>query len=147
MIAGTMYRGEFEGRLRQIIDEVKKNSDIILFLDEVHSIVGAGAASGSMDAANILKPALARGEIRCIGATTHDEFKKHLETDSALERRFQTIHIDEPSINQAQIILQGIAPHFETFHNVRFTPDAITQAVKLSARYLQDRQLPDKPID
>jgi ATP-dependent Clp protease ATP-binding subunit ClpC len=147
MIAGTMYRGEFEGRLRQVIDEVKKNSDIILFIDEVHTIIGAGAASGSMDAANILKPALARGEIRCIGATTPDEYKKHLESDSALERRFQTIYVEEPSVDEAQTILQGLAPYYETFHNVRISPDALIQAVKLSARYLQDRQLPDKAID
>ncbi|MBI4714216.1 ATP-dependent Clp protease ATP-binding subunit [Candidatus Uhrbacteria bacterium] len=147
MIAGTMYRGEFEGRLRQIIDEVKKNSDIILFIDEVHTIVGAGAASGSMDAANILKPALARGEIHCIGATTAEDYKKHLESDSALERRFQTIFVEEPSLEEAQTILQGLAPHYEKFHNVRFSPDALIQAVKLSARYLQDRQLPDKAID
>ncbi|MBI2475520.1 ATP-dependent Clp protease ATP-binding subunit [Candidatus Uhrbacteria bacterium] len=147
MIAGTMYRGEFEGRLRQVIDEVKKNSDIILFIDELHTIIGAGATSGSMDAANILKPALARGEIRCIGATTQDEYKKHLESDSALERRFQTIFVEEPSIDEAQTILQGLAPYYETFHNVRISPDALIQAVKLSARYLQDRQLPDKAID
>lgn len=147
MIAGTMYRGEFEARLRQIIDEVKKNSDIILFIDEVHAIVGAGAASGSMDAANILKPALARGEIRCIGATTADEYKKHLESDSALERRFQTIFVEEPSQEEAKMILQGLAPYYESFHRVRLSEDAIAQAVKLSSRYLQDRQLPDKAID
>lgn len=147
LIAGTMYRGEFEGRLRQIVDEVKADSDILLFIDEIHSIVGAGAASGSMDAANILKPALARGEIRCIGATTPGEFKKHIETDAALERRFQTVLIDEPSQEKTIEILEGIAPYYEQFHRVRITHDAITQAVALSTRYLQDRQLPDKAID
>ncbi len=147
LIAGTMYRGEFEGRLRQVVEEVKKNEDVVLFIDEIHTIVGAGAASGSMDAANILKPALARGEIRCIGATTPDEYKKQIESDSALERRFQTILVEEPSVADAQLILQGLAPYYESFHHVRITPEAIEQAVKLSTRYLQDRQLPDKAID
>lgn len=147
VIAGTMYRGEFEGRLRQIIEEVKADSDIVLFIDEIHSIVGAGSASGSMDAANILKPALARGEIRCIGATTPGEFKKHIETDTALERRFGTVLIDEPSQEKTIEILEGIAPYYEQFHRVRITHDAITQAVALSTRYLQDKQLPDKAID
>lgn len=147
IIAGTMYRGEFEARLRQVIEEVKKNPDIILFIDEIHTIVGAGASAGSMDAANMLKPALARGEIRCIGATTADEYKKHLESDSALERRFQTIFVEEPSVDEAKIILQGLAPYYESFHKVRLSEEAIEQAVKLSARYLQDRQLPDKAID
>ncbi|MCR4314437.1 MAG: ATP-dependent Clp protease ATP-binding subunit, partial [Candidatus Uhrbacteria bacterium] len=147
LIAGTMYRGEFEGRLRQIIEEVKANPDTLLFIDEIHSIVGAGSASGSMDAANILKPALARGEIRCIGATTPGEFKKHIETDTALERRFQTVLIDEPSQEKTIEILEGIAPYYEQFHRVHITHDALTQAVALSTRYLQDRQLPDKAID
>ncbi len=147
MVAGTMYRGEFEGRLRQVVEEVKKNDDIILFIDEIHTIVGAGAASGSMDAANILKPALARGDIRCIGATTPEEYKKHIESDSALERRFQTIMVEEPGLEDAERILQGLTPYYESFHQVRILPDAITQAVKLSSRYLQDRQLPDKAID
>lgn len=147
LIAGTMYRGEFEGRLKQIVEEVKKDEDIVLFIDEIHSIVGAGSASGSMDAANILKPALARGEIRCIGATTPDEYKKQIESDSALERRFQTILVEEPSLQDAQLILQGIASYYESFHHVRITPEAIEHAVKLSARYIQDRQLPDKAID
>ena len=147
LIAGTMYRGEFEGRLRQIVDEVKADPDILLFIDEIHTIVGAGAASGSMDAANILKPALARGEIRCIGATTPAEFKKHIETDAALERRFQTVLVDEPSTEKAIEILEGIAPYYEQFHRVRITHDAITHAVTLSIRYMQDKQLPDKAID
>ncbi|MEK7620314.1 MAG: ATP-dependent Clp protease ATP-binding subunit [Patescibacteria group bacterium] len=147
LVAGTMYRGEFEGRLRQIIEEVKADTDTLLFIDEIHSIVGAGSASGSMDAANILKPALARGEIRCIGATTPVEFKKHIETDAALERRFGTVLIDEPSQEKTIEILEGVAPYYEQFHRVRITHDALTQAVALSTRYLQDRQLPDKAID
>jgi len=147
LIAGTMYRGEFEGRLKQIVDEVKSNDDILLFIDEIHTIVGAGAASGSMDAANILKPALARGEIRCIGATTPTEFKKNIESDSALERRFQSVYVEEPSKEKALEILQGIAPYYETFHRVRISPEALEQAVHMSDRYIQDKQLPDKAID
>lgn len=147
LVAGTMYRGEFEGRLRQLIDEATKSDDVILFIDELHTIVGAGAASGSMDAANILKPALARGDIHCIGATTQAEYKKHIESDSALERRFQTVTVEEPTIEAAIEILQGIAPHYESFHGVRIAPAAIEHAVKLSTRYLTDRRLPDKAID
>jgi len=147
MIAGTMYRGEFESRLRQVVEETKRNPDIVLFIDELHTIIGAGSASGSMDAANILKPALARGDIRCIGATTHEEYKKHVESDSALERRFQTIFVEEPSQEEATLILQGLAPYYESFHHVRILPEAIEEAVKLSARYIPDRQLPDKAID
>ncbi|MBI2473313.1 ATP-dependent Clp protease ATP-binding subunit [Candidatus Uhrbacteria bacterium] len=147
LIAGTMYRGEFEGRLRQIVDETKANPDILLFIDEIHTIVGAGAASGSMDAANILKPALARGEIRCIGATTPGEFKKHIESDPALERRFQTVLVEEPTQEKAIEILEGIAPYYEQFHRVRITHEALKNAVILSSRYMQDKQLPDKAID
>ncbi|HAU66030.1 TPA: ATP-dependent Clp protease ATP-binding subunit ClpC [Candidatus Uhrbacteria bacterium] len=147
LIAGTMYRGEFEGRLRQIVDEVKADPDILLFIDELHTIVGAGAASGSMDAANILKPALARGEIRCIGATTPVEFKKHIESDPALERRFQTVLVEEPTQEKAIEILEGIAPYYEQFHRVRITHEALKNAVTLSSRYMQDKQLPDKAID
>ncbi|MBI5793645.1 ATP-dependent Clp protease ATP-binding subunit [Candidatus Uhrbacteria bacterium] len=147
IVAGTMYRGEFEGRLRQIVDEVKQDPEMILFIDEIHSIVGAGSASGSLDAANILKPALARGEIRCIGATTPGEFKKYIETDAALERRFQSVFVEEPSREKTVEILEGVAPHFERFHRVRITHDAIVEAVQLSERYIQDRQLPDKAID
>ena len=147
MIAGTMYRGEFEGRLRQVMDEIKKNDEIILFIDEIHTIVGAGAASGSLDAANILKPALARGEIRCIGATTPNEYKKHIESDNALERRFQSIYVDEPSYEKSIEILQGITPYYESFHSINISYDAIEQAVKLSSRYIQDKFLPDKAID
>lgn len=147
LIAGTMYRGEFEGRLRQIVDEVKQDPEVILFIDEIQTIVGAGAASGSMDAANILKPSLARGEIRCIGATTPAEFKKYIESDAALERRFQTVFIEEPSQEKTIEILEGIAPYYERYHHVRITHEAIQSAVALSSRYLQDRQLPDKAID
>ena len=147
IVAGTMYRGEFEGRLRQIIEEARANSDVILFVDEIHAIVGAGSASGSMDAANILKPALARGEIRCIGATTHAEYKKHFETDPALERRFGGVHVEEPSVERALEILRGVVPHYEAFHGVRITPSATEAAVRLSVRYLNDRRLPDKAID
>lgn len=147
VVAGTMYRGEFENRLKQILEEVKQNEDIVLFIDEIHTIVGAGAASGSMDAANILKPALARGEIRCIGATTPTEYKKHLEADSALERRFQTITVEEPTLEKAIEILQGIAPYYESYHRVRIAPEAIERAATLSKRYIQNKQLPDKAID
>src|SRR3989339_1877069 len=147
LIAGTMYRGEFEGRLRQIVDEVKADPDILLFIDEMHTIVGAGAASGSMDAANILKPALARAEIRCIGATTPTEIKKHIEADAALERRFQTVLVEEPTQEKAIEILEGIAPYYEQFHRVRITHEALKNAVTLSSRYMQDKQLPDKAID
>jgi len=147
IIAGTMYRGEFESRLRQIIDEVRARPEIFLFIDEIHTLVGAGAATGSLDAANILKPALARGEVRCIGATTLEEFKKHIEPDSALERRFQTVMVDEPSPERAREILQGVAPYYESFHGVRISPSAIESAVSLSSRYIQNKQLPDKAID
>lgn len=147
LIAGTMYRGEFEGRLKQIVNEAKENPDIILFIDEIHTIVGAGATAGSMDAANILKPALARGQIRCIGATTPAEFKKHIEADAALERRFQNIHVEEPNAEKALEILEGLAPHYESFHRVRITHDALQNAIALSQRYVQDKFLPDKAID
>ncbi|OGL95797.1 hypothetical protein A2348_00190 [Candidatus Uhrbacteria bacterium RIFOXYB12_FULL_58_10] len=147
VVAGTMYRGEFEARLKQIVEEVKKCGNIVLFIDEVHQIVGAGSAGGSMDAANMLKPALARGDIRCIGATTPTEYKKHIETDSALERRFQTVTVEEPTPERAMEILRGVASQYEAFHNVRFSPAAMDAAVKLSVRYLTDKRLPDKALD
>ncbi len=147
VIAGTMYRGEFEERLRQVIDEVRSNTNIILFIDEVHTIIGAGATAGSLDAANILKPALARGEIRCIGATTPSEFKKNIEPDAALERRFQPVMINEPSPKTSYRILEGIAENYECFHNVKISKEAIKAAVDLSVRYLPDKNLPDKAID
>ncbi len=147
IIAGTIYRGEFESRLKQIIDEVKAHPEIILFIDELHMIMGAGAASGSIDAANILKPALARGEIRCIGATTLAEYKKHIESDGALERRFQSVQVAEPTPEQAVHILKGLRESFENFHGIRISDAAIEAAVQMSVRYVQDRFLPDKAID
>jgi len=147
VVAGTSFRGEFENRLKQITSELKKNPDIILFIDELHTITGAGAATGSMDAANILKPALARGEIRCIGATTMDDYKKHIESDAALERRFQPIQVDQPNIEKTIQILHGIKHNYEKFHRVTITDDAIEAAANLSERYLPERFLPDKAID
>ncbi len=147
IIAGTMYRGEFEGRLKQILDEVKAHPEIILFIDEVHTIIGAGSASGSLDAANILKPALARGEIRAIGATTTAEYKKHIESDPALERRFQSVIIGEPDKEKTVAILLGIKKNYEAYHNVMITKEAIVAAVDLAHRYLQDKFFPDKAID
>lgn len=147
VVAGSMFRGEFEQRLKQVIDEVKDNSNIILFIDELHTIVGAGATTGSLDAANILKPSLARGEIRVIGATTLAEYKKHIEHDAALERRFQPILIEEPSNEESIEILSGLRENYERHHNVVITDDAIKAAVELSSRYLTDRFLPDKALD
>lgn len=147
LLAGTMYRGEFEQRLKNVIAEVQKDQSIILFIDEIHTLTGAGAAPGSMDAANILKPALARGHLRCIGATTVAEYRKHIENDPALERRFQPIMVAEPSPDQTLQILTGIKKNYETYHRVNITPDALTTAVRLSTRYLPDRFLPDKAID
>ena len=147
VVAGTSFRGEFENRVKQIISEIKKDPNIILFIDELHNIIGAGSATGSMDAANILKPALARGQIRCIGATTLEEYKKNIESDPALERRFQSIFVNQSSIDETIEILQGIKINYEIFHQVKITDDAITAAAKLSERYLPDRFLPDKAID
>lgn len=147
MIAGTIYRGEFEGRLRQVIDDVAANPNIILFIDELHNIVGAGSNQGTMDAANILKPALARGQIRCIGSTTLSEFKKHIENDSALERRFQPIMVKEPTLDDAKKILEGIKVNYENFHNIKIDNSAVEAAVKLSDRYIHNKFLPDKAID
>lgn len=147
VVAGTMYRGEFESRLKQIIDEIKADPNIILFIDELHTIIGAGSASGSMDAANLLKPALAKGQIRTIGATTMEEYKKHIESDAALERRFQPVVIDEPSPADTVSILKGIRQNYEKFHHVAISDEAIESAVQLATRYIQDRFLPDKAID
>jgi ATP-dependent Clp protease ATP-binding subunit ClpC len=147
VVAGSMFRGEFEQRLKQVIDEVKANPNIILFIDELHTIVGAGATTGSLDAANILKPALARGETRVIGATTLAEYKKHIEHDAALERRFQPILIEEPSPAESLRILEGVKPAYEKHHNLTITEEALKAAVDLSARYINDRFLPDKALD
>ncbi|MFA6391847.1 MAG: ATP-dependent Clp protease ATP-binding subunit [Patescibacteria group bacterium] len=147
VVAGTIYRGEFEGRIKQIIDEIKADPNIILFIDEVHMIIGAGTTSGSMDAANILKPALAKGEIRCIGATTLDEYRKHIESDAALERRFQPILVEEPSFKETLEVLKGIRKNYEKYHRVTITDEALVAAIKMSERYMQDKFLPDKAID
>jgi ATP-dependent Clp protease ATP-binding subunit ClpC len=141
-----MYRGQFEERLKRVIEELK-SSDSILFIDEVHMLVGAGSAGSSVDAANILKPALSRGELQCIGATTLDEYRKHIESDQALARRFQQIMVGEPSIEETIEILQGIKVPYQDHHNVEITNDAIESAANLSARYVPDRFLPDKAID
>ena len=147
MVAGSKYRGEFEERIKRVIYEVITEGNILLFMDEVHTIIGAGGAEGSIDASNILKPSLARGEVQLIGATTYDEYRKHIEKDAALERRFQPIYVEEPSENDCIDILRGIAGAYEKHHNVRYEDDALTAAVKLSARYISDRFLPDKAID
>ncbi len=147
LIAGAKYRGEFEDRLKAVIDEVKENGNIILFIDEIHTIVGAGASEGSMDAANILKPALARGELHTIGATTLKEYRKYFEKDTALQRRFLPISVDEPTVNQSLQILRGIKERLEAHHNVNITDSALVAAAKLSKRYIADRFLPDKAID
>ncbi len=147
LVAGTMYRGEFEQRLKQLVEEAKQDRDVILFLDEIHTIVGAGSSSGSLDAANILKPALARGEIHCIGATTWTEYKKHIEPDAALERRYQPVEVSEPSGDETAKMLHGLRSRYEEHHGVRFEPDAIAAAVEFSDRYLADRRFPDKAID
>ncbi len=147
LIAGAKYRGEFEDRLKAVIDEVKQNGNVILFIDEIHTIIGAGASEGSMDAANILKPALARGELHTIGATTLKEYRKHFEKDTALQRRFQPVNVNEPSLNQSLQILRGIKERLETHHNVSITDSALIAAAKLSDRYIADRFLPDKAID
>ncbi len=147
LVAGTKYRGEFEERLKKVIDEVKASTNCILFIDEMHTIVGAGAAEGAIDASSILKPPLARGDLQCIGATTADEYRKHVEKDAALERRFQPIPIEEPSVEQTIDILRGIKSRYEDHHQLKITDDAINAAAALAARYIPDRFLPDKAID
>lgn len=147
IVAGTKYRGQFEERMKAILNELSKNDNIILFIDEIHTIVGAGGATGSLDAANMLKPALARGEIQCIGATTLDEYRQHIEKDGALERRFQKVLVDPTSIEETILILQNIKERYEEHHNVIYTDDAIEACVKLTNRYISDRHLPDKAID
>lgn len=147
VVAGSMYRGEFENRLKQIVEEVMADPDIILFIDEIHTITGAGAAMGSLDAANILKPALARGQLRCIGATTHDDYRKNIEKDQALARRFQPILIKEPSLEQTIEMIEGIKKNYEIYHRVKISKEAIEAAVKLADRYIPDRFFPDKALD
>jgi ATP-dependent Clp protease ATP-binding subunit ClpC len=148
LVAGSKFRGEFEERLKAVIDEVKEaKKDVILFIDEIHTVVGAGAAEGAIDASNMLKPALARGELQCIGATTLDEYRKHIEKDKALERRFQPVFINEPSVEETIEILKGLRPRYEAHHKVKITDEALEAAAKLSQRYISDRQLPDKAID
>ena len=147
MVAGTKYRGEFEERLKNVMDELHKAGNVLLFIDEIHTIIGAGATEGSLDAANILKPALSRGEIQCIGATTLDEYRKHIEKDAALERRFQPVMVGEPTAEETLSILYGLRDRYEAHHKVRITDEALAAAVKLSDRYIPDRFLPDKAID
>ena len=147
IVAGTKYRGEFEERMKNIVDELKENKDIIVFIDEIHTIVGAGGVSGSLDASNILKPALARGQVQCIGATTLDEYRENIETDGALTRRFQEIFIDPPSIEDTIEIIQRIKGNYEEYHAVSYTDEAVEACVKLSDRYITSRELPDKAID
>ena len=147
MIAGAKYRGDFEERIKKSLDEVKKAGDVILFIDEIHTIVGAGSAEGAVDAANILKPLLARGEIQVVGATTTNEYRKYIEKDAALERRFSPVMVNEPSEEDAIKILEGLRDKYEAHHNVKITDEAIKSAVELSTRYVNDRYLPDKAID
>ena len=147
MVAGSKYRGEFEERIKRVIDEVIKSGNVLLFIDEIHTIIGAGGAEGSLDASNILKPSLARGELQVIGATTREEYRKRIEKDAALERRFQPVVIEEPSEEESVLILQGLRERYEDHHKVRITDEAIEAAVKLSARYINDRYLPDKAVD
>ncbi|GJN27781.1 hypothetical protein PR202_gb15832 [Eleusine coracana subsp. coracana] len=147
LVAGTKYRGEFEERLKKLMEEIKQNEDIILFIDEVHTLIGAGAAEGAIDAANILKPALARGELQCIGATTLDEYRKHIEKDPALERRFQPVKVPEPTVDETIQILRGLRERYELHHKLRYTDEALVAAAQLSYQYISDRFLPDKAID
>lgn len=147
LVAGTKYRGQFEERMKAIMNELEKNRDVILFIDEIHTIVGAGGASGSLDASNIFKPALARGDLQCIGASTLDEYRMYIEKDGALDRRFQKVLVDPPSVEETITILNNIRSKYEDFHNVTYDQDAIDACVKLSDRYMTDRLLPDKAID
>src|SRR5213594_382890 len=147
MVAGTKYRGQFEERIKAVMDEIRRSKNIILFIDELHTIVGAGSAEGTMDASNIIKPALSRGEMQCIGATTLNEYRKYIEKDAALERRFQSVRVDAPSIEDAIAILKGLRPKYEEHHKAEITDAAVESAVKMSDRYITDRYLPDKAID
>jgi len=147
MVAGTKYRGQFEERIKAVMDEIRRSKNVILFIDELHTIVGAGSAEGTMDASNIIKPALSRGELQCVGATTLTEYRKYIEKDAALERRFQTVKVEPPSVEEAVQILQGLRPKYEDHHKIKLTDDALSAAVKLSDRYITGRFLPDKAID
>jgi ATP-dependent Clp protease ATP-binding subunit ClpA len=148
VVAGTKYRGEFEQRLKNIMEEIRRaKNSIILFLDELHTVIGAGAAEGAIDASNMLKPALARGELQCIGATTLDEYRKYIEHDAALERRFQPINVEPPSIEETAQILQGLKERYETHHKVKYSDEALLASAELAERYITDRFLPDKAID
>ena len=147
LVAGTKYRGQFEERLQAVIKELQKTKEVIIFIDELHTLVGAGAAEGSIDASNMLKPALSRGEIQCIGATTMDEYRKHIEKDGALERRFQTIFVSAPNVSETVQIIEGLKHKYESHHNTRFTKGAIVAAARLADQYISDRNLPDKAID
>src|SRR5207245_639818 len=147
MVAGTKYRGQFEERIKAVMDEIRRSKNIILFINELHTIVGAGSAEGTMDASNIIKPALSRGELQCIGATTLTEFRKYIEKDAALERRFQSVKVEAPSIEEAVLILKGLRPKYEEHHKAEITDQALDASVKLSDRYITDRYLPDNAID
>jgi ATP-dependent Clp protease ATP-binding subunit ClpC len=147
MVAGTKYRGQFEERIKAVMDEIRRTKNVILFIDELHTIVGAGSAEGAMDATNIIKPALSRGELQCIGATTLNEYRKYIEKDAALERRFQTVKVEAPSVDETILILKGIRPKYEAHHKARISDEALDAAAKLSDRYLSGRFLPDKAID
>lgn len=147
VVAGTKYRGEFEERLKKVMEEIHQAGNVILFIDELHTLVGAGGAEGAIDASNILKPALARGELQCIGATTLDEYRKNIEKDAALERRFQPIQVDEPTVEDTVSILKGLRDRYEAHHRINISDEALEAAAKLSHRYVSDRFLPDKAID
>lgn len=147
LVAGTKYRGEFEDRMKKILNEIAKDGKVILFVDEMHTLIGAGGAEGAIDASNILKPSLARGDIQMIGATTFDEYQKYIEKDQALARRFQQVRLNEPSRKEALAILQGLKPKYEKFHHVAIPEASLEDAVDLSSRYISDRFLPDKAID
>ncbi|EZH64432.1 Clp protease ClpX [Bacillaceae bacterium JMAK1] len=147
VVAGTKYRGEFEDRLKKVMEEIRQAGNVILFIDELHTLIGAGGAEGAIDASNILKPSLARGELQCIGATTLDEYRRYIEKDAALERRFQPIHVNEPTLDESELILFGLRDRYEAHHRVTITDEAISEAVKMSDRYISDRFLPDKAID
>jgi len=147
MVAGTKYRGQFEERIKAVMDEIRRSKNVILFIDELHTIVGAGSAEGAMDASNIIKPALSRGELQCVGATTMNEYRKYIEKDAALERRFQTVKVDAPTIDEAIEILKGLRPKYEAHHKAKLTDEALETAVKFSERYITGRFLPDKAID